>query len=194
MSRRNRLRRYFGGMLGNLVLGVGPGMRPSPGQTTQRPRHHDRRYRLGRSRRLRWRQNPQRADASPRPARGRRHDIHRMVRPGELHGRPRFIHHRTHPRALGALRGDRARRPKQTSAGDTDHRRVFQKERLPDLFLGKVASRRHHRRHAGQPWLRYDERFPRVLLRRLRVHGYQSSSGFSARRSEVHSGLLAKSE
>ena len=55
----------------------------------------------------------------------------------------------------------------------------FKKERLPDLFFGKVASRRHHRRHAGTSWLRYDERFPRVLLRRLRVHGYQSSSGFS---------------
>ena len=69
---------------------------PTPatgGQEAQHRRHHGRRHRHVEYRRLSSRHDG-RPDAESRQARRRRHDVYRLLRRGQLHGRPRQFHHR----------------------------------------------------------------------------------------------------
>ena len=92
-----------------------------------------------------------------------------LVRSGELHCGPRLVHHRAHSDPLGAVHRRRSRRQELSPQGDADHRRVLPEERLLDLFLGQVASRRQARLLSDRARLRRDEAFRRLLCRRLRL-------------------------
>ena len=77
-------------------------------EAAERRHADDRRHRLERFRRLfRRRRGARPSDPEHRPHRQGRRSLHELVRPGELHGRPRLVHHRAHPDPLGAL--DRGR-------------------------------------------------------------------------------------
>ena len=110
---------------------------------------------------------PRPSDAERRQDRRGRRDLHQLVRAGELHGRPRLVHHRAHSDPLGAVDRRRAGRPELPAQGDADHRRVLQEERLLDLFLRQVASRRQARVLPDRARLRRDEELRRLLRRRL---------------------------
>ena len=73
-------------------------------------RDHDGRRRLGRPRLLRRRGDARRAHPASRPDGRRRDAFRQLLRPGELHGRPRLVHHRPHPDSHRALAGAVARR------------------------------------------------------------------------------------
>ena len=66
----------------------------------QHPRHHGRRRRLVQHQRLPSGHHV-REDAEPRQARRRRHDVHRLLRRGQLHGGPGELHHRRDSAAHG---------------------------------------------------------------------------------------------
>ena len=68
--------------------------------------------------------------------------LHQLVRPSELHRRPRFVHHRAHSDPLGALDRGCSRRRKPPAQGNADDRRILSEERILDLLLRQVASRR----------------------------------------------------
>ena len=60
-----------------------------------------------------------------------------------------------------------ARRPERPSQGNTDDRRILQKERLLDVLLGQMASWRQARRLPDRARLRRDESLRCVLPGRL---------------------------
>ena len=121
---------------------AGPGAR----KAAEHRHADDGRHRLERFRRLfQRRQGARPSDAECRPDRRGRRDLHQLVRPGELHRRPRLVHHRAHSDPLGAVDRRRAGRPEHPPQGDADDRRVLQEERLFDLLLRQVASRRQAR-------------------------------------------------
>ena len=62
--------------------------------------------------------------AEHRPHRPRRHDVHRLLRRAELHGRPLDVHHRPGTLAHRPLQGRHCRAPRVgLQAKDIDHRR-----------------------------------------------------------------------
>ena len=61
----------------------------------------------------------------------------------------------------------RPRRPERASQGDTDDRRILQKGRLLDVFLGKMASWRQAGFLPDRARLRRDESLRSVIPRRL---------------------------
>ena len=69
-------------------------------------------------------------------------DLHELVRPSELYGWPRLLHHRPHPDPFGALDRGCPRRRKLSPQGNADDRRILSEERLRHLLLGQVAPRR----------------------------------------------------
>ena len=134
----------------------------------------DRRYRLERFRRLfRRRQGARPSDAERRQDRRGRRDLHQLVRAGELHRGPRLVHDRAHPDPLGAVDRRRAGRPELPAQGNADHRRVLPEERLFDLFLRQMASRRQARILSDRARLRRDEELRRLLRRRLCLRRHQ---------------------
>src|SRR5208282_6211244 len=60
-----------------------------------------------------------------RQGRRRRRLVHQLVRSGELHRGPRFVHDRAHPHPLGALGRRRSGRRELPPQGDADHRRIL---------------------------------------------------------------------
>ena len=79
------------------LLGCGaPGGRPARAEEAQHPLYHGRRRGLVQHRRLSPRHHV-RQDAQPRQAGQRRHDVHRLLRRGQLHGGPGELHHRRNP-------------------------------------------------------------------------------------------------
>ena len=179
-------------------VGAGGVERDGPGAEAAEHRHaDDRRYRLERLRRLfQRRQGPRPSDAQRRPDRRGRGDLHRLVRAGELHRRPRLVHHRPHSDPLGAVDRGRAGRPEFFAQGDADDRRVLQEERLSDLFLRQVASRRQARVLSDRARLRRDEEFRRLLRRRLclRLHQQVVPSLVSVIQPAIREGLQRERE
>ena len=90
--------RVLCGFLG--VMACGPAARRAGVRAgrhaAEHPRHHGRRHRLVEHRRLQPGHHG-RADAAPRPDGQRGHALHRLLRRGELHRRPRQLHHRRDP-------------------------------------------------------------------------------------------------
>jgi hypothetical protein len=77
---------------------------PSSRQAAERRHPDDRRHRLERFRCLfRRRRGSRPSDPEHRPRRAGRRSLHELVRPGERHGRTRFLYHGTYPDPLGAL-------------------------------------------------------------------------------------------
>ncbi len=97
---------------------AGPGARANR-TAAQYRRHHGGRYRYLEYRRLSsWHDG--RPDAEPRQDRGGRHAVYRLLRRGELHRRPRQLHHR---RAADPHRHDNGRpgrRPHRLAGGGRD--------------------------------------------------------------------------
>ena len=149
--------------------------RDGAGAEAAQHRHaDDGRHRLERFRRLfQRRQGARPSDAERRQDRRGRRDLHQLVRAGELHRRPRLVHHRAHSDPLGAVDRRRAGRPELPAQGDADDRRVLQEERLFDLFLRQVASRRQARVLSDRARLRRDEELRRLLRRRLHLRLHQ---------------------
>ena len=69
-------------------------------------------------------------------------DVHRLVRPAELHGRPCRLHHRPEPDPHRPDQGRHARRHGRTSGGRPDHRRTAQAARLRHRSVRQEPSRR----------------------------------------------------
>ncbi len=113
------------------------------------------------------------SDAERRSDRQGRCRLHQLVRPGKLHGRPRLVHHRAHSDPLGAVDRGRAGGRELPPQGDADDRRVLQEERLHDLLLRQVASRRQARVLSDRARLRRDEEFRRLLRRGLYLRLHQ---------------------
>ena len=122
------------------------------------------------------------SDAEHRSDRQGRRRLHQLVRPGELHGGPRLVHHRAHSDPLGAVDRGCAGRRELPPQGDADDRRVLQEERLHDVLLRQVASGRQARRLSDRAWLRRDEAFRRLLCRRLFLQRHRASGSIPGSR------------
>ena len=111
----------------------------SPATETSQHRHADGgRRRLERFRRLFGRRQGARpSDAEHRsPCQGRR-AVHELVRPGELHGGPRLVHHRAHPDPLGAVGRRRSRRRECLRKETPTIAEFFKKNGYTTYFSGK---------------------------------------------------------
>ena len=75
---------------------------------------------------------PRTSIGSPRKAR-----VHELVRPGELHRRPRLVHDRAHPDPFGALGGGRPRRQNGLTKSTPTIAEFFQKNGYHTYFSGK---------------------------------------------------------
>ncbi len=137
-------------------------------QETEHPHPLGRRHRPVQHQRLQPRHDGLQ-DPQHRPHRQRRRAVHRLVRPAELHRRPRGVHHRAvaHPHRpdqggpAGRARGHEDRRP--------DHRRPAQEPRLHDRPVRQEPPRRSRRDVPDQPRLRRVLRQPLPPERRRRA-------------------------
>ena len=139
----------------------GPGSTPGAAAPAQQQaqHHHDRvgRHRLRRPRALWRRRRPRHADPEHRPPGGRGHDVLLLLRPAELHARPRRHADRPHPEPQ---RHDHRGLPgpgRRPAGGGMDAGVGAQDRRLQDLLHRQVAPRRGRLRAAERAGLRRDE-------------------------------------
>ena len=154
------------------VDSVGPGA--DVGQAAQHRYADDRRHRLERFRLLFGRRRIARASDAERRSHGQgRCRLHQLVWPGKLHRRPRLVHHRAHSGPFGAVDRGRPGGREFPAQGNANDRRVLQEERLLDVLLRQVASRRQAGVLSDRARLRRDEEFRRLLCRRLHLRLHQ---------------------
>ena len=91
----------------------------------------------------------------------RRRAVHRLVRPAELHRRPRGVHHRTVADSHRPHQGRPARRARGHEDRRPDHRRAAQESRLHDRPVRQESPGRS-RRHAA-----IESRLRRILRQPL---------------------------
>ena len=99
----------------------GAGARRNAGQAAQHHHDHGRRHRLVQHRRLQPGHHGGQ-DAEPRPAGGRGHALHRLLRRGELHGGARQLHHRRAADPHGPDDGRPGRFADRHAGAGADHR------------------------------------------------------------------------
>ena len=145
-----------------IALSAGDAQQPScrRRRAAAEAQHHPdrlRRHRLRRPRALWRRRRPRHADAEHRPAGRRRHEVLLLLRPAELHARPRRDADRPHPEPQ---RHDHRGVPgpgRRPAGGGMDAGLGAEDRRLQDLLHRQVAPRRGRLRAAQRAGLRRDE-------------------------------------